>query len=143
MDKKFEEEDLSEDQKAMLNLPMRGQPARPNIINAAEIERCVIGIRSRIGTNSVIKNTYMIGSNRYQDLDEMQSDKAEHLPHIGVGDGCHIANAIIDKDARIGNGVVIIGGDHLPDREDDKVVIKDGVVVVRRRAVLPDGYELK
>ena len=113
------------------------------IINAAEIERCVIGIRSRIGTNSVIKNTYMIGGNRYQDLDEMQNDKAEHLPHIGVGDGCYIANAIIDKDARIGNGVVIIGGNHLPDREDDEVVIKDGVVVVRRRAVIPDGYELK
>ncbi|RZS93844.1 glucose-1-phosphate adenylyltransferase [Aquimarina brevivitae] len=112
------------------------------IINASEIERSVIGIRSRIGANSIIKNTYVIGSNRYQDLEEMSQDQEENTPHIGVGDSCYIANAIIDKDARIGNNVVIKGGEHLPDREDDKIVVKDGVVVIRRRAVLPDGFEL-
>lgn len=113
------------------------------IINAKEIDNSVIGIRSRIGKDSVIKSTYMIGNNAYQNLSELENDRQNNIPFMGVGEGCSIMNAIIDKDARIGNNVVIHGGEHLQDTEDESYVIRDGVVVIKRRAIIPDGFELK
>ncbi len=112
------------------------------IINAKEIERSVIGIRSRIGADTSIKNTYMIGSNSYEDINELESNTKKGIPSIGVGERCMINNTVIDKDARIGNDVVINGGEHLEDVENDSYVIKDGVVVIKSRSVIPDGFKL-
>ncbi|WP_024770197.1 glucose-1-phosphate adenylyltransferase [Aquimarina macrocephali] len=112
------------------------------IINAKEIERSVIGIRSRIGDDTMIKNTYMIGSNTYQNMNELENDRDNGIPPIGVGDRCSITNTIIDKDARIGNDVVINGGTHLEDTEQDSYVIREGVVVIKKGTVIPDGFKL-
>ncbi len=112
------------------------------IINAKEIERSVIGIRSRIGKNTTIKNTYMIGSNSYQDISELDDNHAKGIPSFGVGENCYINNTIIDKDASIGNNVHIEGGSHLEDAEKDAYVIKDGVVVIKSRSVIPDDFRL-
>ncbi|WP_438423564.1 glucose-1-phosphate adenylyltransferase [Aquimarina macrocephali] len=112
------------------------------IINAKEIERSVIGIRSRIGDDTMIKNTYMIGSNTYQNMNELENDRDNGIPPIGVGDRCSITNTIIDKDARIGNDVVINGGIHLEDTEQDSYVIREGVVVIKKGTVIPDGFKL-
>ncbi|MCK8520040.1 glucose-1-phosphate adenylyltransferase [Aquimarina sp. D1M17] len=113
------------------------------IINAKEIERSVIGIRSRIGKETVIKNTYMIGSNSYQDIDTLNHNHENNIPSIGVGDECYISNTIIDKDVAIGNNVHIEGGSHLEDTEEENYVIKDGVVVIKSRSVIPNGFVLK
>ncbi len=113
------------------------------IINADTIENSVIGIRSRIGKNSKVNSTYMIGANVYQDIEEIENDKAKGIPYIGVGDNCVIENTIIDKDARIGNNVIIKGGKHLEDVKEEEYVIKDGIVVIKRRAVIPDGFTLQ
>ncbi len=121
----------------------RSMIAEGCIINAKEIERSVIGIRSRIGKDTVIKSTYMIGSNSYQDIAELTKNKDEGIPAIGVGDGCFISNTIIDKDARIGNNVHIEGGEHLENREEETYVIKEGVVVIKSRSVIPDGFVIK
>ncbi|GAA0721578.1 glucose-1-phosphate adenylyltransferase [Aquimarina litoralis] len=112
------------------------------LIQAKEIEQSVIGIRSRIGKNTVIKNTYMIGSDRYQDLEELETDSKENRPFIGVGENCNINNAIIDKDCRIGNNVIVNGGSHLKDTEDDRFVIKDGIVVFRKGTIIPDNFKI-
>ncbi len=112
------------------------------LIQAKEIEQSVIGIRSRIGKDTVIKNTYMMGSDRYQDLDELETDSKENRPYLGVGQRCMINNAIIDKDCRIGNDVVINGGSHLKDFENDRYVIKDGIVVIRKGAVIPNEFKI-
>ncbi|WP_106793565.1 glucose-1-phosphate adenylyltransferase [Aquimarina sp. Aq78] len=112
------------------------------IINAKEIERSVIGIRSRIGNDTMIKNTYMIGSNTYQNINELENDRDNGIPPIGVGDRCTITNTIIDKDARIGNDVIINGGTHLEDTEQDSYVVREGVVVIKKGTVIPDGFKL-
>ncbi|WP_299311579.1 glucose-1-phosphate adenylyltransferase [uncultured Aquimarina sp.] len=112
------------------------------LIQAKQIEQSVIGIRSRIGKDTVIKNTYMIGSDKYQDLEELQTDAKENRPYIGVGERCVINNAIIDKDSRIGNNVIINGGPHLKDTKNDRYVIKDGIVVVKKGAVIPDDFKI-
>ncbi len=112
------------------------------IINAKSIENSVIGIRSRIGKDSVIKKTYMIGSDRYQDIDEMEMDLLENRPYIGIGKNCYIENVIIDKDCRIGNDVRIEGGEHLIDCVKNRYVVRDGIVVIKKGSVIPDGFTL-
>lgn len=108
------------------------------IIHAAKIERSVIGIRSRIGKGSVISNTYLMGSDQYETLDEIAKNHVDIL--MGIGERCTIKNAIIDKNCRIGDDVQIIGGKHLEDRETDMYLIKDGIVVVKKEAVIPKGF---
>ena len=55
---------------------------------------------------------------------------------------CHIKNAIVDKDCRIGNDVVIAGGAHLPDSDHALFTVKDGIVVIKKGAILPDGFTI-
>jgi len=108
------------------------------IINAAKIERSVIGIRSRIGKDSTVINTYMMGSDYYESLEEIENEKIKIL--MGIGERCFINNAIIDKNVRIGDDVRINGGTHLEDKETDTYFIKEGIVVVKKGAVIPVGF---
>lgn len=107
------------------------------IIHAAKIERSVIGIRSRIGKESVILNTYMMGNDSYESLMDIEKNKIENI--LGIGDRCYINNCIIDKNCRIGDDVKIEGGLHLKDVETDTYLIKDGIVVVKKGATIPKG----
>ncbi|MBC8754758.1 glucose-1-phosphate adenylyltransferase [Kordia sp. YSTF-M3] len=110
------------------------------IIQAARIERSVIGIRSRIGKESVVTNTYMMGSDHYESLEEIEAKNISIL--MGIGERCHIKNAIIDKNCRIGDDVKINGGTHLEDKETDTYFIKEGIVVIKKGAVIPKGYTI-
>ena len=116
---------------------IRAVVAEGCIIHAATIEKSVIGIRSRIGKESTVINTYMMGSDTYESLADIDSKKIEVL--IGIGERCFIKNAIIDKNCRIGDDVRINGGPHLEDTETDTYVIKEGIVVVKKDAVIPAG----
>lgn len=108
------------------------------IISAAKIERSVIGIRSRIGKESTVINTYMMGSDYYETLEEMETNKIEIL--MGIGERCFIKNCILDKNCRIGDDVRINGGPHLENKETDTYFIKDGIVVIKGGATIPKGY---
>ena len=107
------------------------------IINAAKIEKSVIGIRSRIGKESTVINTYMMGADYYESLEDMESNKIENL--MGIGERCFIKNCILDKNCRIGDDVRIKGGSHLEDAETDTYCIRDGIVVVKNGATIPKG----
>ncbi len=109
------------------------------LINAKEIERSVIGIRSRIGAGSIVKNTYMMGSDDYQSLDDMTVESG--VP-MGIGENCSINNAILDKNCCVGNNVKMNGGAHLDDTDNDLYLVRDGIIVVRKGAVIPDGFEI-
>lgn len=108
------------------------------IIHAAKIERSVIGIRSRIGAESTVINTYMMGSDYYETLKDIDEHHINIL--MGIGERCFIKNAIIDKNCRIGDDVRINGGHHLEDSETDLYVIRDGIVVIKKEAVIPKGF---
>ncbi|HMR16107.1 glucose-1-phosphate adenylyltransferase [Mariniflexile maritimum] len=108
------------------------------IIGAAKIEQSVIGVRSRIGADSTVINTYMMGSDYYETLEEIENYKIRIL--MGIGERCFIKNAILDKNCRIGDDVRINGGKHLEDKETDMYVVKEGIVVIKKGAVIPVGY---
>ena len=61
---------------------------------------------------------------------------------MGIGRNCRIQNAILDKDVRIGNNVRLVNEKNLQEYADDKVVIRDGIIVVPKGAVIPDGYSI-
>jgi glucose-1-phosphate adenylyltransferase len=59
---------------------------------------------------------------------------------MGIGERCFIKNAIIDKNCRIGDDVRINGGSHLEDVETDTYCVRDGIVVIKKGAVIPKGF---
>lgn len=113
--------------------------AEGSILTASRIESSVIGIRSRIGNGSTIVNTYMMGSDYYETLGDIESVHEKGMPFLGVGDRCYIKNTILDKNVRIGNDVRINGGDHLENADHALYTVKDGIVVVKKGAVIPNG----
>jgi glucose-1-phosphate adenylyltransferase len=114
--------------------------AEGSIILASRIENSVVGIRSRIGHGTTVVSSYIMGNDLYETLEEMKNNEAKGIPKIGIGDRCYIRNAIIDKHSRIGNDVRINGGPHLENTDHHLYTIKDGIVVVKKGAILPDGF---
>ncbi|SHE90057.1 glucose-1-phosphate adenylyltransferase [Flavisolibacter ginsengisoli] len=112
------------------------------IINAAHIENSVIGIRSRIGNDSNLTDVYIMGSDYYETLEDIALDLQHGIPQLGIGSRCQIQNAIIDKNCRIGDDVRIIGGAHIEDGDSPLYTVKDGIVVLKKGAVLPNGYTI-
>ncbi len=112
------------------------------IIHASRIESSVVGIRSRIGYGSTIANSYIMGNDYYETLEEMELNLNKGIPKIGIGEGCYIKNAIIDKNCRIGNDVRINGADHNEIIDHELYTIKDGIVVVKKGAIIPDGFKI-
>lgn len=109
------------------------------IIQASRVERAVLGIRSRIGKGTTIVNSYIMGSDHYQTLPEINEETNAGQPLLGIGDRCYINNAIVDKNCRIGNDVRINGGSHLAEGDYGLYVVKDGIVVVKKGATIPNG----
>lgn len=114
--------------------------AEGSIIDASRIANSVIGIRTRIGKGTEIINSYIMGSDYYETIAEMTHSIERGIPKLGIGEYCKIENAIVDKDCRIGNNVSITGGAHLADTDHALYAVKDGIVVLKKRAILPDGF---
>lgn len=114
--------------------------AEGSIIHASRIEQSVVGIRSRIGHGTTVVSTYIMGNDYYETIEEMELNTSKGLPKIGIGERCYIKDAIIDKNCRIGNDVRINGGSHLPNTDHPLYTVKDGIVVVKKTAILPDGF---
>lgn len=110
------------------------------IIQGSKIANSVIGIRTRIGKETEIENTYIMGSDYYETIPEMAYSIQKGIPKLGIGERCKIKNAIVDKDCRIGNDVSITGGAHLADSDHALFTVKDGIVVIKKGAILPDGF---
>jgi glucose-1-phosphate adenylyltransferase len=103
------------------------------------IERCVAGIRTQVGRNVTLKNTVIIGADRYMTPAEKTENSDRGLPNFGVGDSSVIDNAILDKDARVGANVQIVNRDKVQNAEGRNYVIRDGVVVIPKGAIVLDG----
>jgi glucose-1-phosphate adenylyltransferase len=109
------------------------------IISAKEITRSIIGIRTRIGVDTEIENCYVMGSDNYQTLEQIAELKLSSSPIMGIGNRCKIKNAIIDKNTYIGDDVSINCGELLADGDYGTHTVQDGIVVVKKRAIIPNG----
>jgi len=105
----------------------------------SEITQSVIGLRSMIGPNVTIRSSIIMGADYYEPEDEKEENIRLGRPHIGIAEGTIIESAIIDKNARIGRNVHIR---HIPDRPDEEHenwVASEGLVIVPKSAIIPDG----
>ncbi len=116
--------------------------AEGSIILASRIENCVIGIRSRVGNGTNLVSCYMMGCDYYETIDQLAQAREKDLPLMGIGERCYLKNCIIDKNVRIGNDVRIIGGEHLEAGDHPLYTVKDGIVVIKKNAVIPNGFVL-
>ncbi len=114
--------------------------AEGSIIHAKKIERSIIGIRSRIGENTEISNSIIMGNDYFETLEEIMAHGDQNS--MGIGDNCFVEKAIIDKNCRIGNNVVIRGSVALENSETDTYCIRDGIIVLKKGAVIPDGTKI-
>ncbi len=109
------------------------------IISHAEIRQSVVGIRSVISPGARLNRTIVIGSDEYESAESIAESEGAGRPRIGIGANTRIENAIIDKNARIGNHVVITP-DGKPDHVDHAMYyIRDGIVIIPKNGVVPDG----
>jgi len=111
------------------------------IIEASRIEKSVIGIRSRIGRGTTIESCIVMGNDHFATEDDL-SNQSDNNPLMGIGQRCFLSRAIIDKNVRIGNDVKITGGDHLEDGEYEKHSVVDGIVIIQKGTIIPDGYSI-
>ena len=110
------------------------------IISASHIYRSIVGIRTRIGQDTIIENCYIMGNDNYQTLEQIDESHAANSPIMGIGDRCCIKNAIIDKNTYIGDDVKInCGTKKLEDGDYGTHTVQDGIVVIKKRAIIPHG----
>ncbi|HEC34187.1 MAG TPA: glucose-1-phosphate adenylyltransferase [Chloroflexi bacterium] len=108
----------------------------------ADLEECVIGLRSVVRPGARLFQVVMMGADYYEDESQRVENRRLGRPHVGIGAGSHIERAIIDKNARIGQEVVIRSHEGEPDREEGNYAIRDGIVVIPKNAVLSDGIAI-
>ncbi|MFP5286337.1 MAG: glucose-1-phosphate adenylyltransferase [Thermoanaerobaculia bacterium] len=104
-----------------------------SILSASRITDSIIGIRSRVEHGSRLEGVLMMGA------DVWENDPPDGLPRMGIGHDCHIRNAILDFDARIGDGCRLINADGVENADSEHYTIRDGIIIVHKHAVIPPG----
>jgi glucose-1-phosphate adenylyltransferase len=110
-----------------------------SIVMGAEIERSVLGIRSRIGRGARVRNSLVLGADFHETLEEMDRAQARGVPPVGIGAEAVIERAIIDKNARVGRGAKITNEAGVKEADGTGYYIRDGIVIVPKSGVIPDG----
>ncbi len=108
-------------------------------IQEATIRDSVIGLRSIIGERVTIQRTIMMGADYYETPKDVKENQRDGRPSIGIANGAVIEGAIIDKNARIGNQVIIRQMPDRADEEHENWVSREGIVIVPKNAVIPNG----
>jgi glucose-1-phosphate adenylyltransferase len=111
------------------------------ILNGVYARNSIFGLRSRVDKGTRVENSIIMGSDFFESIDEIQKNLDGQKPHIGIGQNTIIRRAIVDKNARIGNNVQLINKNNVEtaDGEDGCYYIREGIVIVPKNAIIPDG----
>jgi glucose-1-phosphate adenylyltransferase len=111
-----------------------------SIITDSSLKHCVIGTRAFVGEGCVLEDTIVMGSDNYETAEQLAENRKLNRPNIGLGRNCKVKGAIIDKNARIGDGCVLnVDGKADGAYANGAVIVRDGVLVVPKNAILPPG----
>lgn len=109
----------------------------------SHITGSVIGSCTYLGSYCSLKDTIVFGADDFDTLANRRVELADGLIPLGVGDGTRIERAIVDRNARVGRNVVLVNKEQVADGSNSSlppgVVIRNGILVVMRDAVIPDG----
>ncbi len=106
-----------------------------SIITGAKISDSIVGIRATVQTGTTIDRSIIMGANRFEPL----AEAASHAVQTGIGRDCTIRNAIIDFNARIGDGCKLLNEQKIEEAETPNYSIRGGIIVVPKNAELPPG----
>jgi glucose-1-phosphate adenylyltransferase len=109
------------------------------IISHADIHQSIIGIRSNIAPGTHLNRTIVLGSDYYESAESIAENEAVGIPRIGIGSNTRVENAIIDKNARIGNNVTISPAGKPENVDHPAYYIRDGIVIIPKNGVVPHG----
>jgi len=109
------------------------------IINSAKIKDTIVGLRTFIGAGTQMNRVIILGCDYYESDESIRQNERDGKPRVGIGENCHIENAIIDKNARIGNNVTISPAGKPEHVDHDLYYIRDGIVIIPKNAILPHG----
>jgi glucose-1-phosphate adenylyltransferase len=109
------------------------------IINHARITQSIVGLRTIVGSGTELNRVIILGSDYYESQESVDHHETEGRPRIGIGANCRIENAIIDKNARIGNNVTISAAGKEQDVDHDLYYVRDGVIIIPKNAIIPNG----
>jgi glucose-1-phosphate adenylyltransferase len=109
------------------------------ILNHAKISNSIVGVRSFVGAGTELNRVILLGCDYYESSESIRSNEAAGRPRIGVGSNTRIENAIIDKNARIGNNVVISPAGKPENADHPFYHIRDGIVVIPKSGIVPHG----
>lgn len=114
------------------------------ILNGVHAQNSIIGLRSRIGEGVRIENSIVMGSDFFESLAELQENVNNNRPHIGIGENTIIRRAIIDKNVRIGKNVKLLNQAGIENKDDEGkcYYIREGIIIIPKNAVIPDGTEV-
>ncbi len=114
------------------------------IMTDGSLTRCSLGVRSVVKNGAELNDVVMMGADFYETTEELAENQALGRPDVGVGKNSVVKNAILDKNVRIGENVVLDPAG-LEDNfgEGIDIAIRDGVLVVCKNVVVPDGFVLK
>jgi glucose-1-phosphate adenylyltransferase len=109
------------------------------IIEFATLRQSILGLRSQVGRGSVLERTIMMGSDFYESQESVQQHRNQGLPPIGIGQNTRVENAIIDKNARVGDNCVISPAGKSGDVDHEFYFIRDGIVIIPKNGTVPHG----
>jgi glucose-1-phosphate adenylyltransferase len=109
------------------------------IISHAKISHSIIGIRSIVGAGCELNRTVAMGCDYYETNASIQQYESNGLPRIGIGKNTKIENAIIDKNARIGDNCIISPAGKPENVDHPLYFIRDGIVIVPKNGIIPHG----
>lgn len=114
------------------------------IMNGVYARNSIVGLRSRLEKGVRVEDSIIMGSDFFETIEEIAEDYASGSPHLGIGENTLIRKAIIDKDVRIGKNVQLLNlkGIEHADGEDGRFYIREGIIIVPKGAVIPDGTEV-
>lgn len=109
------------------------------IINQAKISNSIVGLRMLVGPGTELHRVVALGCDYFESKESIEQHERAGTPRVGIGSGCRIHNAIIDKNARVGNNVVISPAGK-PDNFDHPLYfIRDGIVIIPKSGMIPHG----
>jgi glucose-1-phosphate adenylyltransferase len=117
----------------------KGIVAEGSYISDAQIQRSIVGIRSVIGPGAKLFNSIMMGADFYETPIDIERNSARGTPNVGIGANASVNRAIIDKNARIGERVIIDNAEGVREADGDNYYIRDGIVVVPKDAIINSG----
>lgn len=109
------------------------------IITRARIKNSIIGLRTVIGNGTELNRVVTLGSDYYETEAVMKQDRRDGKPRMGIGENCKIENAIIDKNAHIGDNVMISPAGKAENVDHELYYVRDGIIIIPKNAVIPNG----